>query len=69
MPQKHYSPPLSRFNICALYHQAKHRGIPMTQLTNELVEAGLKGSPGWKQAEQQMSPMRLTEEAVEYQTK
>jgi len=63
---KHYTPPLSRFNVCALYHEAKQRGIPMTQLANELVEAGLKESAGWKQAQEQM---RLGEGAVEYQTK
>ncbi len=54
MLRKHYTPPLSRFNVCALYHEAKARGIPMTQLANDLVEAGLKESPGWKQAQEQM---------------
>jgi hypothetical protein len=54
MRQTHYSPPLSRFNVCALYHEAKARGIPMTQLDNDLVEAGLKESSGWNQAEEQM---------------
>ena len=49
MPQKHYTPPLSRFNVCALYHEAKQLGIPMTQLANNLVEAGLKESAGWKE--------------------
>ena len=29
MPQKHYTPPLSRFIIRALYHQAKQLGIPL----------------------------------------
>jgi hypothetical protein len=66
MPRKHYTPPLSRFLVCALHHEAKTRGIPMTQLANDLVEAGLKESPGWKQAEEQM---RLQEEAVPYRTK
>ncbi len=46
MPQKHYTPPLSRFNVCALYHEAKQRRIPMTRLANNLVEAGLKDSAG-----------------------
>ena len=32
MGQKHYTPPLSRFLVWALYHEAKARGIPMTQL-------------------------------------
>jgi hypothetical protein len=68
MPQKHYTPPLSRFLVCALYHQAKVRGIPMTQLANELVEAGLKESPGWKQAQAQES-MAMREGSTEYRTK
>lgn len=66
MPNKHYTPPLSRFNVCALHHEAKARGIPMTRLANELVELALKDSPGWKQAEEQM---RVREEAPEYHTK
>ena len=47
----HYTPPLSRFIVCALYHEAKQRRIPMTQLANNLVEAGLRESPGWKEAQ------------------
>ena len=46
MSQKHYTPPLSRFLVCALYHEAKARGIPMTQLANNLVETALKDSSG-----------------------
>jgi hypothetical protein len=65
MRTKHYTPPLSRFLICALHHEAKARQIPMTKLANNLVEAGLKESSGWKQAEEQM---RLEEEPVEYKT-
>ena len=56
MPQKHYTPPLSRFNVCALYHEAKQLGIPMTQLANNLVEAGLKESVGWQKAQEAMRP-------------
>jgi hypothetical protein len=66
MPHKHYTPPLSRFLVCALHHEAKTRKIPMTQLANLLVEAGLKESAGWKQAEEQM---RLQEDPVPYRTK
>jgi hypothetical protein len=68
MPQKHYTPPLSRLNVCALYHEAKARGIPMTRLANDLVEAALKESPGWKQAQAQEA-MRLGEESTEYKTR
>ena len=72
MRQKHYTPPLSRFNVCALYHEAKTRGIPMTRLANNLVEAGLKESSGWKAAQEaqaRQEAMRLGEGVKEYQTK
>jgi hypothetical protein len=63
---KHYTPPLSRFLVCALYHEAKARQIPMTRLANDLIASGLKESPGWKEAQDQM---RLGEGVKEYQTK
>lgn len=66
MPRKHYTPPLTRFIVCALYRESKARGIPMTRLANELMETGLHDTPGWKQAQDQM---RVAEEAIEYQTK
>ena len=69
MSQKHYTPPLSRFIVCALFHEAKARGIPMTRLANDLVEAGLKDSPGWKQAQAQQEAMRMGEGVTEYTTK
>ena len=68
MPQKHYTPPLSRFNVCALYHEAKQLGIPMTRLVNNLVEAGLKDSAGWKEAQAQEA-MQMGEGVKAYQTK
>jgi len=41
MPQKHYTPPLSRFLVCALYHEAKQRRIPMRVDSREnLTEGG-----------------------------
>lgn len=63
MPQKHYTPPLSRFIVSVLYHEARVRGIPMTQLANELVQDALKDSPGWKHAEEQA---RLAEDSTKY---
>jgi hypothetical protein len=51
MPQKHYTPPLSRFLVCALYHEAKARQIPMTRLANNLIALALKETPGWKEAQ------------------
>jgi len=65
----HYTPPLSRFIVCALYHEARQLGIPMTQLVNDLVEAGLKDSAGWKEAQDQQEAMRLGEGVNEYDTK
>ena len=64
----HYTPPLSRFNVCALYHEAKQRRIPMTQLANDLIASGLKESPGWKEAQAQEA-MQMGEGHTEYQTK
>ena len=64
----HYTPPLSRFIVCALYHEAKQRRIPMTQLANNLVEVGLKDSAGWKEAQAQEA-MQIGEGVKEYRTK
>ena len=38
---RHYSPRLERPLITALYHAAKARRIPMTQLASSLVREGL----------------------------
>ena len=70
--QLYYTPPLTRFLVCALYHQAKQLGIPMTQLANDLVEAGLRESAGWKEAQAQQQAqeaMRVGEGVREYRTK
>ena len=69
MSQNHYTPPLSRFNVRALYHEAKQRRIPMTRLANNLIEAALKDSVGWKEAQAHQDQMRLGEGINEYQTK
>ena len=69
MPQKHYTPPLSRFLVCALFHQAKVRSIPMTQLANEIMQAGLKETPGWKQAQAQQEAMQMGDGVTEYRTR
>ena len=53
----HYTPPLTRLNVCALYHEAKARKIPMTQLANDLVEAALRESVGWQKAQAQQIAM------------
>ena len=64
----HYTPPLSRFLVCALYHEAKQRRIPMTRLANNLIELALKETPGWKEAQVQET-MQMGEGVKEYQTK
>ena len=69
MPRKHYTPPLSRFLVCALFQQAKVRSMPMTQLANEIMQAGLKETPGWKRAQAQQEAMRMGEGVTEYTTK
>lgn len=46
----HYTPALTRFTVSLLYHEARHRGIPMTRLADTLLRESLKGSPGWEQA-------------------
>ena len=38
---KYYSPRLDRALVTRLYHEAKAQRIPMTVLTNRLVESGL----------------------------
>ena len=64
---KYYTPPLSRFLVCALYHEAQAKGIPMTKLANEIVEARLRGTEGWQKAKDQES--RLGEGVQPYRTK
>jgi hypothetical protein len=69
MPQKHYTPPLSRFLVCALYHEAKARQIPMTRLANNLIALALKETPGWKEAQAQQEAMQMGEGVKAYKTK
>ena len=54
---RHYSPAIDRFLVCALYHEARERGMPMTKLVNELLKAALLGSAGWQKARNQL-PIR-----------
>jgi hypothetical protein len=41
----------------------------MTRLANDLVEAGLKETPGWKQAQAQQQAMRIGEGVTQYTTR
>ncbi len=53
MPRfKHYSPEIRRFLVSVLYHEARDRGVPMTVLTNQVLQDGLKDTEGWKKAEE-----------------
>lgn len=47
---KYYSPAIRRFLVSVLYHEARRRKIPMTELVNEILEAELMDSPGWRLA-------------------
>lgn len=58
---RHYSPPISRFLVSVLYHEAKSRGIRMTQLTDLLLRQALNGSTGWQTTE------TLREQEAQYQ--
>jgi len=44
---RHYVPTISRFIVSVLYHEAKRREIPMTQLTDDLLRQSLQGTEGW----------------------
>jgi hypothetical protein len=51
MPRpQHYSPAIERFLVSVLYHEARHRKIPMTRLANGILKAGLADSLGWRLA-------------------
>ena len=41
---------ISQFLVSVLYHEAQHRKIPMTRLTDELLQKQLVGSVGWEKA-------------------
>jgi hypothetical protein len=56
--ERHYSPQLSRLVVCALYHEAKYRQIPMTRLADELLLRALKSMPGMVLAEQQLTSVQ-----------
>ena len=47
----HYSPAIDAFLVSALYHEARRKRVPMTQLVDELLEGALEGSEGWKLAQ------------------
>jgi hypothetical protein len=51
MPRsRHYSPALERFLVSVLYHEARHRNMPMTRLANDILKDALANSTGWQLA-------------------
>lgn len=51
MPRpRHYVPCISRKVVCALYHEARRRRVPMTRLADELLSTALQGTVGWQVA-------------------
>jgi len=47
----HYVPAVSSFIIKAMWHEARHRRMPMTRLVDELLREALRGTRGWQLAE------------------
>jgi hypothetical protein len=52
MPRKspYYYPKISRFLVSVLYHEARSRHIPMTELAERLLRECLEGSKSWRTA-------------------
>ena len=48
----HYSPSIRRQLVRVLYHERKRRGIPMTQLVDEILTDALKGTDSWRLREE-----------------
>lgn len=56
MPRpRHYSPAIERFLVSVLYHEARHRKIPMTQLVDDILKKALTNSTGWELATQSLN--------------
>jgi hypothetical protein len=60
--QRYYSPRIARFLVSVLYHEAKHRGMRMTKLTDELLRQQLVGCESWEEAQ----GVRIAEEPPKY---
>lgn len=39
---------MERFLVSVLYHEARHRKVPMTRLTNQLLREALANCAGWQ---------------------
>jgi hypothetical protein len=61
MPRpRHYVPCISRQVVCALYHEAKRRRLPMTRLADQLLTGALHGTVGWQIAHSAPPPQEPT---------
>jgi hypothetical protein len=61
MPRpRHYVPCISRKVVCALYHEARHRRLPMTRLVDQLLADALQGTIGWQLAHTAPAPQEPT---------
>jgi hypothetical protein len=52
---QHYSPAIKRFLVSVLYHEARHRKIPMTRLVDDIIKKALTNSTGWQLAMQSVN--------------
>jgi hypothetical protein len=55
---RHYSPAIERFLGSVLYHEARHRQVPMTRLTNEIIKQALANSVGWQLASKSLDSLK-----------
>ena len=61
----YYYPKISRFLVSVLYHEARSRQMPMTELAESLLRERLEGSKSWRTAKASL----VQEEAPEYRAK
>jgi hypothetical protein len=58
---QHYSPAIKRHLVTELYHEAKRQGCPMTHLTNNIIERGLRDLKSQRPTEHGVDAMVLHE--------
>ncbi len=49
---RYYSPAIKRSLVSVLYYEARHRKVPMTRLTNDILTQALADSVGWQLAKE-----------------
>ena len=66
MPREtHYVPAIDRFLLKVLFHEARHRKVPMTKLVALLLRDALRGGEGWSLAEAEIAVTKKYEAARE----